>query len=67
MKIFAASTLFTAAASAAAILEPRQGSGYCFVFARGSTEPSPIVCEYMSPENIQILIQILGNTYRAIT
>jgi len=42
MKIFAASTLFTAAASAAAILEPRQGSGYCFVFARGSTEPSPI-------------------------
>ena len=52
MKIFAVSTLFTAAASAAAILEPRQAGGYCFVFARGSTEPSPIVCEYVRSENI---------------
>jgi hypothetical protein len=44
MKFFTALTFTTAAFAAPATLEPRQGGGgYCFVFARGSTEPSPLV------------------------
>jgi hypothetical protein len=52
MKILTVSTLYTAVVSGAAILEPRQGGGggYCFVFARGSTEPAPLVGEFRTPQ-----------------
>lgn len=45
MKLIPAAALVTVAAAVPAQLEPRQGGGYCFVFARGSTEPAPLVCE----------------------
>ena len=42
MKLITAATLATAVAAAPAV-EKRQGCQYGFVFARGSTEPSPLV------------------------
>jgi hypothetical protein len=43
MKLLSTATLATAVVAAPAMLEERQACTYGFVFARGSTEPSPLV------------------------